>query len=215
MLTPYLDEFIAIALVNLLGLVLPGPDFAVVVRNSLSHSRSHGIMTALGISLGIGVHVLYTLLGVAVLIQSTPSIFFVIKLVGAAYLSYLGISSIISGKSKEKHQVTSEKAIERKRSLARSLLEGTFTNIFNPKCSVYFLCLFSATIDLKTPNLILALIAAEVILLTFLWFASLASLITIKSFKKKLESFFPMIEKLMGSFLIALSIYIVFFEKTH
>lgn len=215
MLTPYLDEFIAIALVNLLGLALPGPDFAIVVRNSLSHSRSHGIMTALGISLGIGVHVLYTLLGVAVLIQSTPSIFFAIKLIGAAYLSYLGVSSIISGKKKEKQQVSSEKFIKKKRSLARSFLEGTFTNIFNPKCTVYFLCLFSATIDLKTPHFILGLIAAEVLLLTFIWFAALASLITLKSFKRKLETFFPMIEKLMGGFLIVLSIYIVFFEKTH
>jgi threonine/homoserine/homoserine lactone efflux protein len=212
MLNPYIDEFIAIAIVNLLALMLPGPDFAVVVKNSIGRSRSHGIITSIGVSLGVGFHVLYTLLGISVLIHSMPNLFFIIKLLGASYLAYLGIKSLISGKKRESlgkdfSFVSSEQ------SLGRSLIEGLLTNIFNPKCTIFFLCLLSGTIDLNTPNLILGLIAVEILGLTFLWFSFLACFITLSFFQKRLETFFPKIEKIMGVFLLALATYIVFFEK--
>ncbi|BCQ67846.1 hypothetical protein PEQA60_18360 [Pseudomonas sp. Eqa60] len=63
MLSNYLGEFLALALVHFLAVVAPGPDFAVTIRQSVRFGRMTGVCTALGIGAGISVHVLYTLLG--------------------------------------------------------------------------------------------------------------------------------------------------------
>jgi hypothetical protein len=72
----------------------PGPDFAMVSRNSLLLSRRSGVLTALGIGAGVCVHVTYTLLGVGLLIQQSLWLFNLIKLAGAAYLIFLGIKML-------------------------------------------------------------------------------------------------------------------------
>mgnify|MGYP000143720592 CR=1 FL=1 len=64
-----MTEWIAVITITLLTVISPGPDFAMVSRNSLLLSRRSGVLTALGIGLGVLVHVSYTLLGVGLLIQ--------------------------------------------------------------------------------------------------------------------------------------------------
>jgi threonine/homoserine/homoserine lactone efflux protein len=60
----YLNEFLLVALVHLLAVISPGPDFAIVIRNSVGSGRRAGLLTALGVGCGILVHVAYSLLGI-------------------------------------------------------------------------------------------------------------------------------------------------------
>ena len=62
----YGSEFLALALVHFLAVLLPGPDFAVTVRHSVRYGHLIGCLTAIGIGSGISIHVLYTLVGVDV-----------------------------------------------------------------------------------------------------------------------------------------------------
>src|SRR3989344_5836798 len=67
----YLIQFITVAVLHFLALMSPGPDFIMVTRNSLSYSRKVGILTALGLSLGMVVHVTYSLVGLAYIISQS------------------------------------------------------------------------------------------------------------------------------------------------
>ena len=89
-----MTELIAVITITLLAIISPGPDFAMVTRNSLLQSRRAGVFTALGIGLGVLVHVAYTLVGVGLLIEQSPWLFNTLRLAGACYLIYLGVKML-------------------------------------------------------------------------------------------------------------------------
>src|SRR6266498_2815947 len=65
----YIPIILTVALVHLLAVISPGPDFMMIARNSLIYSRKTGIYSAVGLGLGILVHVVYSLVGIGVLIS--------------------------------------------------------------------------------------------------------------------------------------------------
>ena len=69
----YWAEFLTVALVHLLAVASPGPDFAVMLRQALCQSRRTALLTAAGIGTGILVHVTYSLLGIGLLIQQADT----------------------------------------------------------------------------------------------------------------------------------------------
>ena len=84
-------EAFAVATITIFAVISPGADFAMVTRNSMILSRRAGVLTALGIALGVLVHVSYSMLGIGLLISKSIMLFNTIKLFGAAYLIYLGV----------------------------------------------------------------------------------------------------------------------------
>jgi threonine/homoserine/homoserine lactone efflux protein len=91
---PYLTEFLTVAFIHFLGVMSPGPDFAMISRNSLVYSRRTGIYSAFGLALGILVHVTYSLIGIGLIISKSIIIFSTIKLLGASYLIYIGYKAL-------------------------------------------------------------------------------------------------------------------------
>jgi threonine/homoserine/homoserine lactone efflux protein len=83
-------EFMTVALVHLLAVASPGPDFAVVVRESVTQGRRVGSWTALGVGCGIFVHVAYSLLGIGLIVSQSIVLFNLFKWLAAGYLLYLG-----------------------------------------------------------------------------------------------------------------------------
>ena len=86
----YWVEFLTIASVHLLAVASPGPDFAIVLKHSISFGRRAAIITSIGVGAAILIHVAYSLLGIGILIKTTPVLFQVFSYVAAAYLLYLG-----------------------------------------------------------------------------------------------------------------------------
>ena len=82
----YMNEFLTIALVHLVAVASPGPDFAVVVRNSVAYGRRTAMFTSVGIGLAILLHVAYSLVGLSVVIATTPWLFTTFSYAAAAYL---------------------------------------------------------------------------------------------------------------------------------
>src|SRR5690242_773964 len=89
-------EFLAITLLIVLAAISPGPDFALVVKNSLAYKRTAGIYTALGVSCSLGIHATYSILGLAIIISKSLLLFSLIKYLGAAYLIYIGAQSLLA-----------------------------------------------------------------------------------------------------------------------
>ncbi|MGP6460613.1 LysE family translocator [Pseudomonas parakoreensis] len=174
MLSNYLGEFLALATIHFLAVVAPGPDFAVTIRQSVRFGRLVGICTALGIGAGISVHVLYTLLGVGALMHTTPWLLTVAKVIGGAYIFYLGISLI---RSKPKSTLEGENNTDEPlvaQSLFKAFSTGFLTNATNPKATLFFLAIFTTIISASTPLNIQALYGVWMCLVNALWFVIVA-----------------------------------------
>ena len=90
----YLAEFLTVALIHLLAVASPGPDFAVVVRESVTHGRRAGTWTALGVGSAIFLHVGYSLLGIGLIVSQSIVLFNALKWAAAAYLLYIGFKAL-------------------------------------------------------------------------------------------------------------------------
>src|SRR5438105_1483157 len=97
----YLPLILTIAGIHLLAVMSPGPDFIMTSRNSLRYSRRTGIYTSLGLSLGTAVHITYALVGLGLLIAQSAALFNAIKLIGAAYLLFIGYKALRAKPSAE------------------------------------------------------------------------------------------------------------------
>ncbi|WP_435037680.1 LysE family translocator [Pseudomonas neuropathica] len=174
MYSNYLGEFLALATIHFLAVVAPGPDFAVTIRQSVRFGRLVGICTALGIGTGISVHVLYTLLGVGALMHTTPWLLTVAKVIGGAYILYLGVSLL---RSKPKSALEGEKTSEEpvvEQTLFKAFSTGFLTNATNPKATLFFLAIFTTIISAETPLQIQAFYGLWMCFVNALWFVIVA-----------------------------------------
>jgi len=199
----YLPLIGTVALLNLLAAMSPGPDFVMTVRNSLCYSRRAGIFTSLGISMALGIHLLYCAAGVGFLISKSIVLFSIIKFLGAGYLIYMGIGSIITKGSKI--DVNAERS---KADLTRlqAFRMGFLTNVLNPKATLFFLSLFTFVIGSSTPVYIVLTISAVIIITAFTWF----SIVSIFLAQPNIQRIFLKYEKginfTLGGFLILLGV---------
>jgi RhtB (resistance to homoserine/threonine) family protein len=204
----FIAQFITVAVIHLLAVISPGPDFAMVTRNSLTYNRKTGILTALGIALGIMVHVGYSLLGIGFLIARSIVLFNIIKYIGAAYLIYIGWKSlrakpqVISADQVDTNIQASEKSI----STRSALWTGFLTNVLNPKATLFFLALFTQIINPVTPKFVQFLFGIEMMVLTFFWFTVVTIFFSNKYLKVKITRVQHHIERVTGAVLIALGI---------
>lgn len=200
---PYLAEFLTIATIHLLAVMSPGPDFVMIVRNSLMHSRKTGIYSAIGLGFGIGVHVVYSLLGIGILISQSIVLFTIMKFVGAGYLFYIGYKSL-TAKAPSIHIQQEKKREDVDRFAAMRM--GFITNVTNPKATLFFLALFTQVIHPTTPLGIQLLYGLEMMGATVLWFTLVAVLLSHNVVKKRFERVQHTAERVMGVILIALGI---------
>ena len=127
-----MTEIIAVALFTLLAVISPGADFAMVTRSSYAQGRKAGLAAAIGIALGVQVHVLYTVLGIAVIISQSPALFLVMKVLGAGYLIYLGYKSLTNTT-----RIRLDGLAHSEVSVASALRTGFLTNALNPKTMLF------------------------------------------------------------------------------
>jgi RhtB (resistance to homoserine/threonine) family protein len=193
-------SFVMIALITLVGAATPGPDFLIVSTNSLKHSRQAGFYTAVGVALGIGVHLAYCLAGIGLLIAESPALFSLIEYSGAAYLMYIGLSGLLSKPTLEDVSLPEKTKTNLDPLLA--LKNGFLTNILNPKATLFFLSIFAQVVEPALPFRILLLFSFEIVLITLGWFCLLAILLSNKNFRTHLNKVQTHIERTMGGLLL-------------
>ena len=195
-------QILTITLIQLVAIMSPGPDFAIICRNSLIYSRRTGIYSALGISLGILVHVTYTLVGIGLIISKSVILFSTIKLLGAAYLIYIGYKSLKAKPIRENSKEKSKQDLTR----LQAIKIGFVTNILNPKVTLFFFSLFTQVISPTTPASLRALYGLQMFVFTLSWFTLLAITISHPIVKNQFLSMSHYLEKTMGVILIGLGI---------
>ncbi|MDO8510277.1 MAG: LysE family transporter [bacterium] len=208
----YLAQFLTVALVHFLAVASPGPDFAMVTRNSLVYSRKVAVYTSLGIALGIMVHVAYSLLGIGFIISKSIILFNVIKYLGAAYLIYIGYKSL-RAKPKGMLEGNTSAGPDKPMKPLSAVWIGFLTNVLNPKATLFFLALFTQVINSSTPKSIQLLYGIEMMIATFMWFSLVSIFFSNQLIKSRITRFQHYIERLTGAVLIALGIKVALSTK--
>ena len=91
-------SLIAFAGISLLLAVTPGPDMAVMTKNALAHGRRVVILTTTGIALALVIWITATAVGVSAVVRSSGELLFILKLIGASYLVYLGVRTLLDSR---------------------------------------------------------------------------------------------------------------------
>lgn len=123
----------------------PGPNFVFVLTRSVSHGRTEGLMSVLGIGTGALVHTLAAVLGLSALLATSALAFGVVKLLGAAYLIYLGVRVLLTDAAAL--PTAAAGATDR----GAAYRQGLATMVLNPKAAVYFLAVLPQFVDASSP----------------------------------------------------------------
>ncbi|UBH27333.1 LysE family translocator [Aeromonas enteropelogenes] len=141
-----LTSWLALAAICVMGAISPGPSLALIIRNTVQGGQGHGVATALGHGLGVGIYALITALGLSLLITQTPLLFDLIRYGGAAFLAWLGVKALlakpVSGESREEemHQLRGR----------QGAFEGFMVAFLNPQLAIFFIALFSQFVHADT-----------------------------------------------------------------
>jgi threonine/homoserine/homoserine lactone efflux protein len=131
-----LDSVLAFVAVSALVICTPGQDTALTIRNTLAGGRRTGVATAGGVALGQTVWTVAASAGVVALLTASEPVFRTVKLVGAAYLVYLGAQSLWAARTKRAHEGRLRGSTPL--SATRALRQGVLSNLGNPKMAVFF-----------------------------------------------------------------------------
>lgn len=198
-----MEEFLSISFLIMLAAISPGPDFAMVTKNSIMHSRRIGIYTAAGVSCSLLIHSVYCILGLALIISKSLLAFSIIKYCGAAYLIYIGIKSLMAKREELNVQATaSNKAITGR----QAFVQGLLCNLLNPKAIMFLLAFFSIVVGPGNSLLSEMGYGFEIAVIHMIWFSGLAYMLTYSYVAAKLNRVQFYIVKVMGAVLVAFGV---------
>jgi len=183
----YWAQFAKVAVAHLLAVASPGPDFAMVVRQSLAHGRRAAVWTSIGIGCAILVHVTYALLGIGILLRTNPLAFTALKFLAAGYLAWMGVRALLAGPrltlGEEPGLGEADVAKPGRPTPRAAWLTGVLTNVFNPKVTLFIVAVFTL-IDPATPKLTQAAYGLYFSAMTMLWFTVVAIFFTRESVRR-------------------------------
>lgn len=197
-----------IVTITILAVISPGPDFAVITKNSLMFGRRCGIATALGIAAGVSVHISYTLLGFGYVLEKAVWLLEVMRYGGAAYLIWLGISAFRTEKTATDN--CAEEVNIHEQAEWRAFKNGFISNASNPKTALFFIALFTQVVEPDTSMAMQAGLGLFISASHLLWFCFIAVFLTHPRFRIIFERAKTGIQRLVGVFLLALGVKLAF-----
>lgn len=198
-----MGELIAVILITLLAVVSPGADFAIVTKNSYLYGRKIGVLTSLGISLGVLIHVSYTLIAVSFVMAYTPQILNIVKYIGAIYLIYIGYKTFVQKPITDTSVISVINPFQ-------AIKYGFFTNALNPKTTLFVISTFTQIVSTTTPKIILISYGIFMSFAHFLWFSLVALLFSSIVLRQKMLARQVQINRVIGSILCVLGILLLF-----
>ena len=149
----------------------PGPDTLIILRNAISSGPRVGMLTVAGVQFGLVGHTALAVLGISVLIASTPWLFKAVALAGAAYIGWMGVQSFMPHGLL--HVGASGKPAVRG---IKAFSDATLCNLLNPKVILLFLALFPNFVDNTRDDVTIQLIALSLglMFINTLWQAPMA-----------------------------------------
>lgn len=136
-----LSTLLAFSGAVILLMAIPGPSVLYITARSAAQGRSAGIVSVLGVHTGSLVHIVASVVGLSALVVASTAAFTAVKTVGAVYLIYLGLRTLVATSPANRPRDHA------RRSLRRLYLDGVIVNVLNPKVALFFLALLPQFVD--------------------------------------------------------------------
>jgi threonine/homoserine/homoserine lactone efflux protein len=198
--------WIAIAVMHGFAVASPGPDFAVVMKQSLQQGRRAGVITSIGVGTGILLHVAYSILGVSILIKATPWLYNSLIYAAAAYLVWMGIGGL---RSKSANGGSDASEVITQHSGLKAFMVGFITNGLNPKATLFFLTLYTLAIPAQTSVIVKGFYGVYLAFATACWFILVSVMVSHQRIRKAYVAHGYMFDRLMGAVLILMAVLLV------
>lgn len=199
--------FLTVALVHLVALMSPGPDFFFVSQTAVSRSRGEAMMGVVGISLGIVIWAGVALMGLNLILQKMAWLHQIIMVGGGLYLCWMGWQLLKSARSKRDTTETEVPVVLPAR--GRTFLRGFLTNLSNPKAVIYFGSVFSLFVgdDVSAGARwgLFVLIVGE----TFVWFSVVACIFALPVMRRGYQRLSKWIDGLAGVLFTGFGIHLI------
>ena len=204
------SQIVFFVLTSLFVILIPGQDLVLVMSRGMTQGAKAGIAAAAGVSTGLLGHTMLTAVGLGALLMSSEIFFTLLKYVGAAYLSYLGLKLIFSPVQEFKFEKASSM------SLGKLFVVGSLSNISNPKITIFYFAFLPQfiTAEVSNPTLLLMILGFSFAALTFLvkapigYFAGIAS-----QWIRSRPIVINLINRVSGTVLIGLGIKLAFEQR--
>ncbi|MFP2241207.1 threonine export protein RhtC [Pseudescherichia vulneris] len=199
--------FLTVALLHIVALVTPGPDFFFVSQTAVSRSRKEAMMGVLGITGGVMVWSGVALLGLNLILEKMAWLHSVIMVGGGLYLCWMGYQ-MLRGALKKDVPTEEVPAVELAHG-GRSFLKGLLTNLSNPKAIIYFGSVFSLFVGDNVGSAerwgLFVMIAVE----TFAWFTVVASLFALPTMRRGYQRMAKWIDGVAGTLFAGFGIHLI------
>jgi len=191
-------------------IITPGPDMIYVITRGISQGRKAGVISAVGVTLGILVHTIFAAFGLAMILRTSALAFLAVKFSGAGYLIYLGVKTF---KNKSDFTFDNDK---QKVGIRTIFVQGILSNVLNPKIALFFLAFLpqfvnpehgSASIQMVYLGLTFALFGIVFLVLLGYFSGGMGSWLSNK------QNYAEKIRWFTGSILIALGLRLAFMER--
>ena len=204
----YLEQFFLIVVVHFLAVASPGPDFAIILKQSIRYDRRTAIFSSLGIATGILLHVTYSLVGIGLIIASDERLFTALKYLAASYFCYIAWHGLRA--KKPVHGLADESLHHLKPPSAyKAFFTGFLVNGLNVKATLFFVSLFSIVISPDTPFSIKLGYGLYMAVATAAWFCFISYLLGRKNVRALLQVKGYLLDRIMGAVLLLLAIQLV------
>ncbi|TCJ01195.1 LysE family translocator [Cytobacillus praedii] len=197
-----LENYLLFIFMAFMLIILPGPDTAVITKNTISKRKAAGLQTTAGTLVALLIHTMAAVFGLSALIVKSAFLFSILKYAGAVYLIYLGCKSILFI-IKKQPQAADDSVQVNKYGKETYFRQGFLTNLLNPKVAVFFLTFlpqFAGKSDHAFFEFLI--LGLTYTLLTMIWFFFYIYLIHFISDFMKKPSTMKAVEGLTGGVLI-------------
>lgn len=195
-----------LALMHIVAVVSPGPDFAIVLKQSLQKGLRPALWTSFGVGTAILLHVFYSIVGISLVIKTTPWLFQFLLYIAAAYFIWMGISALSSKPSTPDKNEISNTTKGIKSTWYKAFGIGFLTNGLNPKATLFFLALYTVAIPAETTIATKSFYGVYFAIVTGIWFCILSYMTNFKRIRMAYQSHGHWFDRIMGIVLIIMAI---------
>jgi len=184
---------VAVFAVFIPALILPGPDCVGVVRSSLTRGTTAGLLTTLGVTIGLGMYATLSLLGLSAVLVKYQWLTWAVRVLGGAYLVYLGIR-LLRAKPGKLQDMAVQGPLR-----GNALLFGFFVTLTNPKAIVLFASVFATAVTASTPHWLMAVMIALVMASALVWYSIVSLFMSSGPVMRRFQNARHWIERVAGA----------------
>ncbi len=143
-----IENYLGFLIAGIIMNITPGADTIYILTRSISQGKKAGIYSVLGITSGAVIHIILAAMGLSIILAKSSTLFNLIKWIGAAYLIYLGIKTLLDKSNLFESKIPEFEKVD----ILKIYRQGFLTNLLNPKVAIFFLSLLPQFIKTEYVN---------------------------------------------------------------